>query len=434
MIWIYRILFPLALLVSLPHYLRRMLRRGGYRRDFGQRFGQMRPLHPKNPEVKRVWIQAVSVGELLAIGPLLKKLAKENDLEVYLTTTTSTGRILAEENYKDLVMGIGIFPIDWFPFSRSAWRKIAPDLIVLVDSELWPEHLHQSAAHKVPSILINARMSDRSARRFEKLRPLAARLMRPLTSILAASGQDFERFLTVGLPRTEITKAGNLKFDVDLKPLLDDSEKSGLRGQMGISERETLLLGSSTWPGEEAMIVKTLLKAKEQGYAVKAVIVPRHAERKAEVSRDINKLTHEVHFYSDGVRARPNTEVYVADTTGMLRQITQVADLVYVGKSMTPHTEGQTPIEAAGYDKPILFGPGMKNFKEVAENLTKRGLARVVRTPEEFEETVIQFLECESSVFPAPESPASKWLEESRGATDRALDAIRKTLKSVHRN
>lgn len=167
MIWLYRLLFVPVLLVLAPGYLLRMRKRGGYGRDFAQRFGAHPNLAPSAAR-RRVWIQAVSVGEMLAIGPLLRAL-KSSGAEIYLTTTTSTGRRIAVERHADLVAAIGYFPLDAWPFTARAWRRIKPDLAILMEGERWPEHLRQAALRGVPVISVNTRLSDRT---FGRLRLL----------------------------------------------------------------------------------------------------------------------------------------------------------------------------------------------------------------------------------------------------------------------
>ncbi|MGC4071260.1 MAG: glycosyltransferase N-terminal domain-containing protein [Nibricoccus sp.] len=155
MLWFYRLLFVPLLLVAAPYYLWRMRKRGGYRTGFSQRFGVVDALPAKRAGVKRIWLQAVSVGEMLAIGPVLDALAKRGDVEIYLTTTTSTGHKLANERYRGLTIGIGYFPLDWWLFSARAWRQVAPDLAILTEGERWPEFIAQARKRGVPLIALN---------------------------------------------------------------------------------------------------------------------------------------------------------------------------------------------------------------------------------------------------------------------------------------
>src|SRR5688572_11059463 len=168
MLWLYRLIFLPALIVLAPYYLWRMRRRGGYGAKFSQRFGSHHRLPPKMPGVRRIWLQAVSVGEVLAIDPVIQKLTAESNAEVYLTTTTSTGFQLARERFGQRVVGLGYFPIDWWLFSRRAWTSILPDLVILTEGERWPEHIHQANRRGVPVIGMNARLSDRSYQRMRR--------------------------------------------------------------------------------------------------------------------------------------------------------------------------------------------------------------------------------------------------------------------------
>ena len=150
MIGLYRLLLPLLGVLALPYYAYRMIRRGGYSLKFGYRAGLWPSLPPKKEGVTRIWIQAVSVGELSSIAKLLDALLVDPSTEIVLSGTTSTGLKMAAENYKSRLLAHGPFPFDWLPFSRKAWRRIDPDLAILVDSELWPEHFYQ--AKKCPKI------------------------------------------------------------------------------------------------------------------------------------------------------------------------------------------------------------------------------------------------------------------------------------------
>jgi 3-deoxy-D-manno-octulosonic-acid transferase len=428
MLWLYRILFLPALLVLGPRYLLRMRRRGGYRSDFGHRFGGHPQLAPSTPGRPRVWLQAVSVGEMLAIGPILEAL-KNDGAEIYLTTTTSTGQRLAHDRYAKLTAGIGYFPIDWWPFSARAWRHLRPDLVILTEGERWPEHLHQATRRGVPVLCLNARLSDRSFSRMRRFRPFAHLMLDGVTQFLTASADDASRFAELGVSRDRIDCTGNIKLDVRI-PLLAPHEKERLRRELGLPEG-LILLGSSTWPGEEAALVRALQAGRAAGLKCSLLLVPRHAERRTEIEHLLQTARLPCHFRTRGAAAQP-VDVAVADTTGELRRLTQLADVVFVGKSLPPHTEGQTPVEAAALAKPILFGPGMSNFRAIAGQLLARGAARQVEDTAGLGAATVALLGDPVSRDSLAQAAAT-WHADNAGAIDRTLAVVRRVLAASAR-
>ncbi len=424
MIWLYRLLFPPAMLLASPYYLLRMRRRGGYRANFSQRFGATPPLPAKRPGVKRVWLQAVSVGEMLAVAPLLEALHADPAVEVYLTTTTSTGYALARERYPSLVAGIGYFPVDWWLFSRRAWQRIAPDLVILTEGERWPEHIHQAKARGVPVLAVNARLSDRSFRRMLKFRGLVEPLLGGITRVLAGSAMDAERFRALGFPAGRITTTGNIKLDVTI-PLIDDAAKVALRRELGFGD-EPVLLGSSTWPGEEEALIAAYRALRAEGLTVRLLIVPRHAERRTEVETLLKASGLSYHFRSRGA-APAQVDVAVGDTTGELRRLTQLATVVFVGKSLPPHHEGQTPVEAAVLGKPMAFGPELSNFKAIARELREAGAARSVADGGELTAAVRE-LWTDAAAMKRMAAAAQAWHRANQGAVERTLAVLRTEL------
>jgi len=422
MLWLYRLIFIPALLVMSPWYVRRMRRRGGYGEKFRHRFGG-HYVPRRRAGVKRIWLQAVSVGEMLAIGPMLEALRRDG-VEVYLTTTTSTGYRMATDRYRPFVLDVGYFPIDWWPFSARAWRRIDPDLVVLTEGERWPEHIHQAGARGVPVVCINARISDRSFARMRLIRPAAGLMLGGITRLLPSSHQDEARFLKLGVPASRMLVAGNIKLDVEI-PRLGAKELEGLRRELGLPPG-FVLLGSSTWPGEEAALLAVLVRARTDGLSGSLLLVPRHAERRREIGELLRRSGLRYHLRSRGP-APGEVDVVIADTTGELRQLTQLADLVFVGKSLPPHTDGQTPVEAAGLGKPIVFGPGMGNFRHLAGDLVGRGAARRVSSAEELVSTGSQLLR-DSSGRAALAAAAVAWRSENSGAMVRTLAVVRAEL------
>jgi len=431
-IWIYRILFLPLLLVAAPYYLWRMRRRGGYMENFGGRFGEVEGLPPKVAGRKRVWLQAVSVGEILAIAPLLQAFRREGNTEVYLTTTTSTGYRLAKEKYAGLAIGIGYFPLDFWAFSERAWWRIQPDLCVLMEGERWPEHVHQAVTHGVPVLSVNARLSDRSFRRSMQFGWLVRPLTRGVTRILCASPRDEERFRQIGFARDRLETTGNLKLDVNI-PVLAPDARTQLRRELGLGDG-LVLLGSSTWPGEEDALVTALQQARGKGLRVSLLLVPRHAERREELRGLLAKSGLKYHFRSEGpcfAKASKGTsdivDVAVGDTTGELQKLTQLADVVFVGKSLAPHDGGQTPVEAAILEKPLLHGPHMTNFREIVRGLTEAGAVRKVETHDELIRAAVELLQ-DAGQRAKLSAAAHEWHEANRGATERTLAVIRGVL------
>ena len=400
-----------------------MRRRGGYRTDFGHRFGGHPHLPPRTAGRHRVWLQAVSVGEMLAIGPLLEALHRDG-VEVYLTTTTSTGHRLARERYANLTTGIGYFPIDWWLFSLRTWRRINPDLVILTEGERWPEHLRQAARRRVPVLCINARMSDRSFARMRRYRPVARLMLDGVSRFLPASSQDEARLLDLGVPAERILTTGNIKLDVQI-PLLSTDERTRLRRELGLPNG-LVVLGSSTWPGEEAALLAAWQRARQRSLPGALLLVPRHAERRMEIERLLNANHVRHHLRSRGP-AGGEVEVAVADTTGELRRLTQLADVVFVGKSLAPHTEGQTPVEAAVLEKSILLGPGMGNFREIATDLVARGAARVVADPADLADALDDLLRNPHRREVMAQA-ATTWHRDNTGAIARTLAVIRQEL------
>jgi 3-deoxy-D-manno-octulosonic-acid transferase len=425
MIWLYRVLFLPVLLLASPYYLLRMRRRGGYGRHFTQRFGAVEALREKTSGVRRIWLQAVSVGEMLAIAPILEALKKDPTVEVYLTTTTSTGYKQAVDRYREATIGIGYFPIDWCVFSWRAWRKIKPDLVILTEGERWPEHIHQAKRHGIPVLCINARLSDKSYGQMKTWRWVAGVMLDGITRVLPCSEHDAARFRDLGFPVDKITTTGNIKLDLTIPPL-SDADKTKLRAELGFGD-EPILLGSSTWPGEERALANAYKTLRAAGIVCRLLIVPRHAERRAEVEADLRESGFSFHLRSRGA-APGAVDICVADTTGELRKLTQLAEVVFVGKSLPPHEQGQTPVEAAALGKPILFGPGMTNFFAITTELKSCVAAQVVADEKELAAAAQKILG-DASLRAAMSAAGLTWHRANQGAVARTLEIVRAELK-----
>lgn len=429
MIWIYRLMFLPLLLLSMPYYIKRMLKRGGYKRDFRHRLGFVDRLQA-SAETRRIWIQAVSVGEVLALQPLMKMLSATEGLEVILTTTTSTAYALAERLYKSLVKKVNIFPVDFYLFSHLAWNRLDPDIAILMEGELWPEHIRQARKRGVPIFLINARLSDRSFRRFRCVKPFVSDLMRSFRYIMASNMQDYKRLVELGADPEKMTCTGNLKLDVVPKKVLTRQEIVELKKNMGFDRPDApalVLMGSSTWPGEEALLINILEKALDKGLDCCLLLVPRHPERREEIKKVLEKQQLQWHFRSEAHQTSEGCRIYVGDTMGEITVLSQVADLAFVGRSLPPNQGGQTPIECAALGIPLIYGPEMTNFREVCQTLEKADAAIRCADADEVERQVLALLD-DAKARKALSDAVKVWHSVNQGATRRTVDLLEELI------
>ena len=397
-----------------------MLRRGGYGTGFSQRFGFCPSPGPKTPGKRRFWLQAVSVGEIEAIGPLLRQLQATGEAEIILTTTTSTGYRLAKERYADVAQSIGIFPADLWPCSALAWSRIRPDVVILVEGELWPEHLAQARARGVPAYLINGRIPDKSFARHQRFRKLSHYVLRHFRQIATGSEEDARRFRALGF---DSTITGNIKFDVASDAPMSAEERARLRADLGFGADPgtVVLLGSSTWKGEETALIKTIRELRAGGTDVRLLLVPRHSERRAEVATEVSASGLDWHQRSSGGPVAPaGTIVHLADTTGELRRLTRAADLAFCGKSLAPHEGGQTPIECAAAGVAIVYGPRMTNFRDICRGLEKAKAASRAEDGDSLGGKIRTLCGDERERTEMGRNGAA-WHQGNRGATERTL-------------
>ncbi|MDR1528317.1 MAG: hypothetical protein LBS22_01890 [Puniceicoccales bacterium] len=366
-ILLYRFLFIPCFLLVMPYYAYRMIKRGGYKKDFKYRFGLFKRLPKRKFGKKRLWIQAVSVGEVKALEKLINLLVGSDLYEIVLTTTTSTGYELARRMYANKILFVGLFPFDFWLFSWLAWKRIFPHLAILMESEIWPEHIWQAHLRDVPVILINARISDKTLARYKTFPNLAKSTLDNISYVLASDQLMADRCHEIGIASDRIKIAGNMKFDNRI-PKLDPMKSSSLRNALGFTKNDLILLGSSTWPEEEAMLIRALKKCRNDDRRWKLLLVPRHAERRNQIFDLLKTSGFKWHQRSKG-KASAEVDICFADTTGELQTLTSIADLAFIGKSLAPNSGGQSPVDAACHGIPIVYGDKMTNFKGVCLSL-----------------------------------------------------------------
>ncbi|MBV8899780.1 MAG: hypothetical protein JOY92_06660 [Verrucomicrobia bacterium] len=393
---LYNLLLPVVLLVSFPGYFRRMRKRGGYRKNFGQRFGFF------SSELRHAlggggwsWIRAVSVGEMVQALSLAEELKRQDGtFRAVISTTTSTGYALGQRRSQPAWLQVIYSPVDFYPVVARVWRRLQPREVILVDSDLWPSFLACARANGVPVHLANARLSPRSRKRYETLRRIAEPLLwRQVTRVYAQHPNELEQWLAVGLNRPRVVTTGSLKYDAN--PAVAPGEQFAFRDwlrQHGCEPKaHRFLLGGSLHPGEEEMLLKAFLQLRTRFPDLFLILVPRHVERTPEIV-ELLKASAVPWTLRTQPEFTSGTAILVVDSTGELRGWYQTADVVVIGKSFQG-IGGQNPVEPIQAARPVISGPHMENFATLMKELVAAGGVRQLAGPEALPAAVADLLD-----------------------------------------
>jgi 3-deoxy-D-manno-octulosonic-acid transferase len=318
-----------------------------------ERYGESKIARPPGP---LVWVHGASVGELLAVIPLIERI-REKEFNVLCTSGTVTSANLAEQRLPRGAIHQFV-ALDTPRFVRRFFDHWRPDLAIFVESDLWPNLIMTSAARDIPLILVNGRVSERSFNRWRRIPGTIAALLRSFDLCLAQSSAHAERYRDLGAPR--VTTTGNLKLDVP-EPPADAVSLAALRAALG---GRTIIAGASTHAGEETMLIEAHRRLRRSFPKLLTIIAPRHPDRGPGIIEIAHAADLEARQRSRGELPDPDTDIYVADTLGELGLIYRLAPIVFVGGSLASHG-GQNPIEAVKLGAAILHGPHIWNFAEI---------------------------------------------------------------------
>ncbi|MBS1225805.1 MAG: Three-deoxy-D-manno-octulosonic-acid transferase domain protein [Proteobacteria bacterium] len=361
---ILRRLYTGLLYLLLPLALLRLYWRGrqdaGHRRRWRERLGIIPPL----PESSCLWVHAVSVGETRAALPLIRALLNRYpDLPLLVTTTTLTGSRQVREALGERVHHV-YAPYDLPGAAARFLRQTRPRLALIMETELWPNLLRQCAVAGIPTLIANARLSERSARGYARIRWLTASMLRDITLIAAQAEADAERFRALGAPRVEVT--GNLKYDLTLP---DDLLERGRQFRQDVlGAHRAVWIAASTHAGEDEQVLEAFARLRARWPELLLLLVPRHPERFDGVAALYQQRGFSVVRRSEQRICTPEAAVFLGDSMGELLLFYAATDLAFVGGSLVP-TGGHNVLEPALLGLPVLFGPHMFNFTEAGERL-----------------------------------------------------------------
>ncbi|MGH9755258.1 MAG: 3-deoxy-D-manno-octulosonic acid transferase [Blastocatellia bacterium] len=435
---IYSFLLVIAFVAMLPYFIYQALFNRKYVGAFGQRLGLLPDMPPDTLNDApgsglrpAIWIHAVSVGETLAAKPLIAALrARFPQYRLIISTTTATGQAVARSRVTEADR-VCYFPFDWSFSVRRALNAIRPRLVILMESELWLNFLSECKARGIPVIVANGRVSDRSFARSRKFGFFVRRLYGLVTRFAMQSRLDAERAIELGAAPSRVAVAGNLKFEIGD---VSESPKIVEAARAFALDSAPLVIAGSTTEGEEEMVITAFEGLRKENVfgRVRLLIAPRHPERFDAVARLLKSSRLRVARRSSPDGDCAAADVILLDTVGDLAALYRFASAVFVGGSLVPKG-GHNILEPALYAKPIIVGPHMENFREIATEFLRRGALLQLRGADpraltaELRDAFAHLLS-DKNYAETLGSNARRAIDENRGATARTVETIAEYL------
>ncbi len=419
---IYSALLAAGLLVTLPYWLMQRLRHGKYRAGLSERLGRIPERLLVQPARPTIWVHAVSVGEVLAVSGLVDELKRRfPNYRIVISTTTDTGQKLARTRFG--AENVFYFPLDFAFAIRPYLRLLRPELIVIAETELWPNFLRMSKANGARIAIVNARISDRSWPRYRRFQRLLARVLRQVDLFLTQTEEDARRLGQIGAPKERIQVTGNLKFDVPAPtapPII-----ASLRAAFQQASAGPVIVCGSTVEGEEPILLQAFVNILGSHARAVLILAPRHPERFSEVAELLGQLG--IRFWKRSLWSGDPivAGVLLIDSIGELAALYSLADVAFVGGSLVPRG-GHNIIEPALHGAPIIVGHHTENFRDIVSLFQIRDGVRVVGPAE----LPLAFMELISN----PEERiglgrrAAEILRAQMGATQRTMEALETLL------
>ncbi len=452
MYFFYSFLMGLATLVTAPYWLVQGLRQGKYLANLGQRLGFSSPGLDKLPAERSgaIWIHAVSVGEALAGVALAKRLkATYPQRPLIISTTTITGQALAKERFP-FADAILYFPFDWAFCVRKILDRVKPAIVIVLETEIWPNFLRETNRRRIPVIFLSGRISERSYTRYQKLfgwfgfylKPFLRSVLSYASAFLMQTEQDAERLRALGAPPKNVKVVGNLKYDMELPAPTPLS--IWLEAECKRTSRWPLVVAGSVVATEEPLALIAFGVVQGDFREALLVLAPRKPERFAAAAEFIDdshrKFIRRSELAVDGpgvsgngntAQIPPDATVILLDSIGELASLYRCADGVFVGGSLVP-SGGHNILEPAAFGKVPVFGDSMENFAAIAERFITADAAIQVGSPEDAGVEVIHLLK-DPQKMERMGRAAQQLVESSRGALDRSMQEVAKQLSGPAR-
>ena len=421
----FRFIYSVVFYLITPLIILRLVIRGlaapNYRKRWGQRFGFFTPSE-SNKDV--IWLHAVSVGETLAAVPLVKALQeKYSDHRLLITCMTPTGSERITAAFGDSV-DHSYAPYDTPGAVARFLQRVQPKMLIIMETELWPNTVAACYKRQIPVILANGRLSEKSARGYARVSKLSGPMVAQLTAVAAQHGDDGGRFTALGLPAEKLHITGNIKFDLELNAQIRQSAEA-LRQQWGGAHQRPILLAASTHRGEDEIILQAFNLIKQSVNNALLVLVPRHPERFNQVGDLCLDAGYSLARRSNN-DSTDNADILLGDTMGELMTFFGACDIAFVGGSLVANG-GHNMIEPAAWGKPTLSGLSVFNFAEVSRLLAEAGGLSLVEDAAALAESVIELMKNPEQAQQMGLS-AQQVAEANRGALERLLAVIDNSL------
>ena len=424
----YSLLSLVVFLLVSPYFLYQALRYRKYVGSLGQRLGYL-PIAMNVDGEASVWIHAVSVGEALTAKALIADLRAEYPrLRLFLSTTTMAGQQVAKKNLQK-VDGVFYFPFDWGITVRRTLDIVKPRLFVMMETEIWPNLLRECRSRGIKTVVVNGRISARSYPRYRLVRPLFRRVLADIDRFCMQGDESARRIIDLGADPTRVTVTGSLKFDSLQAPVAASHGRTRepVLRYFRVAPSRVVLVAGSTMKPEDSAVLRAFARIRSISPGSLLVIAPRQRERFAEVERLALEDGFSVARRSDlAIDAEPRADVVVLDTFGELAQVYQIATVVFVGGSLADHG-GHNILEPAIFGKPIVFGPHMHNFREIAETFLVSHAAVQVQSERELGE-VLRNLTTDPVRRASLGAAARALVEANRGAKDKTMAVVSQLL------